>query len=113
MGLDNICFVKAGGDELPAGSDFDLVVTFDCMHDMAFPGRTAASIRRAIAGASRATSLAPWREHYVADRDGSWRSRRRISRRLSSSAAPFTGIENSIRSTRAPYLAMSAPAISS
>ena len=49
MGLDNISFVKAGGEELPAGSDFDLVVTFDCMHDMAFPGRTAASIRRAIA----------------------------------------------------------------
>ena len=49
MGLDNVSFVQAGGEDLPAGSDFDLVVTFDCMHDMAFPGRTAAAIRRAIA----------------------------------------------------------------
>lgn len=48
MGLTNISFVTAGGDSLPAGSGFDLVVTFDCMHDMAFPGRTAAAIRRSI-----------------------------------------------------------------
>lgn len=49
MGLDNVEFVVAGGEDLPAGSDFDLVITFDCMHDMAFPDRTAAAIRAAIA----------------------------------------------------------------
>lgn len=49
MGLDNVEFVVAGGEDLPAGSDFDLVITFDCMHDMPFPDRTAAAIRGAIA----------------------------------------------------------------
>ena len=49
LGLDNCEFVAAGGEDLPAGNDIDLVITFDCMHDMAFPDRTAASIRGAIA----------------------------------------------------------------
>lgn len=49
MGLDNVEFVVAGGEDLPAGSNFDLVITFDCMHDMPFPDRTAAAIRSAIA----------------------------------------------------------------
>ncbi len=49
MGLDNVEFVTAGGEDLVAGSDHDLVITFDCMHDMAFPERTAAAIRGAIA----------------------------------------------------------------
>ena len=49
LGLDNCDFVAAGGEDLPAGNDIDLVITFDCMHDMAFPDRTAAAIRGAIA----------------------------------------------------------------
>lgn len=49
MGLDNVEFVVAGGEDLAAGSDYDLVITFDCMHDMAFPDKTAAAIRNAIA----------------------------------------------------------------
>jgi len=49
MGLSNIDFVVAGGEDLVAGSDYDLVITFDCMHDMAFPDRTAAAIRQSIA----------------------------------------------------------------
>lgn len=49
MGLTNVSFVCAGGEDIPRDSNFDLVSTFDCMHDMAFPGRTAAAIRRAIA----------------------------------------------------------------
>ncbi len=49
LGLSNISFVEAGGEDLPSGSNFDLVVTFDCMHDMAFPGRTASAIRGSIA----------------------------------------------------------------
>ena len=49
QGLSNIEFIEAGGEDLAAGSDYDLVITFDCMHDMAFPDRTAAAIRAAIA----------------------------------------------------------------
>jgi len=49
MGLTNIEFVEASGEDIEAGSDYDLVITFDCMHDMAFPDRTAAAIRNAIA----------------------------------------------------------------
>jgi 2-polyprenyl-3-methyl-5-hydroxy-6-metoxy-1,4-benzoquinol methylase len=49
MGLSNIEFVVAGGESLAPGSNIDLAITFDCMHDMAFPGRTAAAIRRAVA----------------------------------------------------------------
>ncbi len=48
-GATNVEFVVAGGEELPAGSDYDVVLTFDCLHDMAFPDRTAAAIRQAIA----------------------------------------------------------------
>ncbi|MEM7095740.1 MAG: class I SAM-dependent methyltransferase [Actinomycetota bacterium] len=49
LGLDNIEFVQAFGADIEAGSDYDLVITFDCMHDMAFPDRTASAIRQAIA----------------------------------------------------------------
>ena len=49
MGLDNIEFMVAAGEDLEAGSGYDLVITFDCMHDMAFPDRTAAAIKGAIA----------------------------------------------------------------
>ena len=49
QGLTNIEFVVAGGEDLVAGSNYDLVITFDCMHDMAFPDRTAAAIRGSIA----------------------------------------------------------------
>lgn len=48
-GLDNVEFVVAGGEDLAAGSDVDLIITFDCMHDMPFPDKTAAAIRGAIA----------------------------------------------------------------
>ncbi len=49
IGLGNIDWVVAGGEDLPASNDVDLIITFDCMHDMPFPGRTAAAIRQAIA----------------------------------------------------------------
>ena len=48
-GLSNIEFIEASGEDLEAGSNYDLVITFDCMHDMAFPDRTAAAIRSSIA----------------------------------------------------------------
>ena len=46
--LDNVEFVVAGGEELPPTADHDLVITFDCMHDMPYPDRAAAAIRRSI-----------------------------------------------------------------
>ncbi len=49
QGLSNIEFIQSGGEDIAAGSEYDLVITFDCMHDMAFPDRTAAAIRSAIA----------------------------------------------------------------
>jgi 2-polyprenyl-3-methyl-5-hydroxy-6-metoxy-1,4-benzoquinol methylase len=48
-GLANVDLVVAGGEDLPDGSGFDVVLTFDCLHDMAFPDRAAAAIRRSIA----------------------------------------------------------------
>ncbi|MEL7156455.1 MAG: class I SAM-dependent methyltransferase [Actinomycetota bacterium] len=49
LGLSNVEWKVAGGEDLEAGADHDLIITFDCMHDMPFPDRTAAAIRAAIA----------------------------------------------------------------
>ncbi len=49
MGLTNVSFVEASGEDLTGDAEHDLIMTFDCMHDMAFPDRTAAAIRNAIA----------------------------------------------------------------
>lgn len=49
MGLDNVSFIQAGGEDLEPNADIDLVITFDCLHDMPRPDRTAAAIRKAIA----------------------------------------------------------------
>ena len=38
-------FVCAGAAEVPAGSDFDLVLTFDCLHDMTRPDQSLEAIR--------------------------------------------------------------------
>ncbi len=47
-GLPNASVVQAFGEELPDEACFDLILTMDCMHDMPFPDRTAAAIRRAV-----------------------------------------------------------------
>ena len=47
-GLANACIKQAGGEELPADARFDLILTLDCMHDMAFPDQVAAAIRRSL-----------------------------------------------------------------
>ncbi|MDG2112099.1 MAG: class I SAM-dependent methyltransferase, partial [Actinomycetota bacterium] len=47
-GLSNTEFVCAGAADLPAGSGFDLVLTFDCLHDMARPDQSLEAIRSAI-----------------------------------------------------------------
>jgi 2-polyprenyl-3-methyl-5-hydroxy-6-metoxy-1,4-benzoquinol methylase len=48
-GLDNVSFHVAEAEELPHETAFDLVLTFDCLHDMAHPAQAIAAIRRAIA----------------------------------------------------------------
>lgn len=47
-GLGNVVFHDVNGDALPADARFDLITTFDCIHDMANPDPVMRSIRRAI-----------------------------------------------------------------
>jgi 2-polyprenyl-3-methyl-5-hydroxy-6-metoxy-1,4-benzoquinol methylase len=48
-GVTNVTWHRADVDPLPADASFDLVTTFDCLHDMTHPERAAAAIRAAIA----------------------------------------------------------------
>jgi SAM-dependent methyltransferase len=47
-GLDNVELHLAGVEALPAEPVFDLVLTFDCLHDMTDPTATIAAIRRSV-----------------------------------------------------------------
>lgn len=47
-GLDNVAFHLAEAADLPREPTFDLVLTFDCLHDMPRPGEAVAAIRGAI-----------------------------------------------------------------
>jgi 2-polyprenyl-3-methyl-5-hydroxy-6-metoxy-1,4-benzoquinol methylase len=47
-GVSNVTFHDANHDPLPDVPTFDLVTTFDCLHDMTHPHEAAAAIRRAI-----------------------------------------------------------------
>ena len=47
-GVANVELVVAGGEDLPPEPTFDLVLTFDCLHDMPHPDRTMAAVRHAI-----------------------------------------------------------------
>ncbi|GAC1320617.1 MAG: class I SAM-dependent methyltransferase [Acidimicrobiales bacterium] len=47
--LDNAVFAVARAEELEPGAGFDLILTFDCLHDMTHPDRAAAAIRGALA----------------------------------------------------------------
>lgn len=47
-GLSNVFFHQAGGEALPPDGRFDLVTTFDCLHDMTDPMGVMRAIRRAI-----------------------------------------------------------------
>src|SRR4051794_10469009 len=49
-GLGNVEIIHRRAEELPAGSDYSLVITFDCLHDMTRPDAAAAAIRGGIAG---------------------------------------------------------------
>lgn len=48
-GVRNVRFHHVDDEKLPADGSFDLVTTFDCLHDMTDPYSTAAAIRSAIA----------------------------------------------------------------
>jgi len=47
-GVTNVEWRIARGEDLPGEPSFDLVVTFDCIHDMTRPDRVIGAIRRAI-----------------------------------------------------------------
>jgi 2-polyprenyl-3-methyl-5-hydroxy-6-metoxy-1,4-benzoquinol methylase len=47
-GLANATFRCEAAEQLPAGPVFDLVLTFDCLHDMPHPDRAARAIRRCL-----------------------------------------------------------------
>lgn len=47
-GLSNVSFVEAGAEDLDADLGADLVICFDCLHDMPFPDRAATAVRSAI-----------------------------------------------------------------
>lgn len=47
-GVANVRWHRANMEPLPTDASFDLIATFDCLHDMTHPERTAAAIRAAI-----------------------------------------------------------------
>ena len=48
MGLSNVSFVAAPADQLPADGEADLVLCFDCLHDMTRPDQALSAIRGAL-----------------------------------------------------------------
>ncbi len=47
--VPNVSFITQRGEDLSGDEPFDLILTFDCLHDMARPDITAAAVRGAIA----------------------------------------------------------------
>jgi 2-polyprenyl-3-methyl-5-hydroxy-6-metoxy-1,4-benzoquinol methylase len=48
-GLANVEIIDRRAEDVPAGRDYALVLTFDCLHDMTRPDAAAGAIRCAIA----------------------------------------------------------------
>lgn len=48
-GLTNVEILHRRAEQLPDGSDYSLVLTFDCLHDMTRPDGAATAVRGAIA----------------------------------------------------------------
>lgn len=48
-GVENIEFIAAPAEQLPQGRSFDLICTFDCIHDMVDPAATVRAVRQALA----------------------------------------------------------------
>lgn len=49
LGLENVELHHCRAEELPGGAGYDLVLTFDCLHDMTRPADAIRAIRAAIA----------------------------------------------------------------
>ena len=49
LGLTNVELFATRAEDVPPASSYDLVLTFDCIHDMTHPADTIAAIRQAIA----------------------------------------------------------------
>ena len=49
QGVGNVEFLQAAAHEIPAGKKFDLICSFDCIHDMVDPKATLRAIRGALA----------------------------------------------------------------
>lgn len=47
-GVANVTFHDVRGEQLPADASFDLVCSFDCLHDMTHPRQVIAAVRRAL-----------------------------------------------------------------
>ena len=47
-GLTNVDIVHARAEDLPTEASFDLVLTFDCLHDMTRPDDALAAVRRSL-----------------------------------------------------------------
>ncbi|MGB7023278.1 MAG: class I SAM-dependent methyltransferase [Candidatus Acidiferrales bacterium] len=47
--LTNVEFLQAGAHEIPKGRKFDLICSFDCIHDMVDPKATLRAVREALA----------------------------------------------------------------
>ena len=48
-GLENVSFLETSADKIPTDKKFDLVCSFDCIHDMVDPGGTLTAIREGMA----------------------------------------------------------------
>lgn len=49
QGVENVEFLRASADEIPDGCKYDLICSFDCIHDMVDPKATLKAIRAALA----------------------------------------------------------------
>jgi 2-polyprenyl-3-methyl-5-hydroxy-6-metoxy-1,4-benzoquinol methylase len=49
QGVNNVEFLQAAAHEIPVGKKFDLICSFDCIHDMVDPKATVRAIRSALA----------------------------------------------------------------
>ncbi|MEZ5363815.1 MAG: class I SAM-dependent methyltransferase [Bryobacterales bacterium] len=48
-GVENVAFVQGSAETTPNGTPYDLVTTFDCIHDMTDPAATIRRIREVMA----------------------------------------------------------------
>ncbi len=48
MGLTNITAAVSSGEELPRSRQYDLIITFDCIHDMTRPQQVMGVLRKLI-----------------------------------------------------------------